>query len=188
MTHNSNYKRNFYNRDERRNEGENRINHQIRVPQVRVIKDEQQLGVMSTDAAKKLAFDVGLDLVEVAPEARPPVCRIMDYSRFKFEQKVRKKEAAKKQREGQVQLKELRLRPGIAENDVDTKINQAKKFLEDGCKVQFNLQFRGHRELSHKDQGYAVMNRVVESLKDICVVERTPKMEGNKLICCLSPK
>lgn len=188
MTHNPNFKRNFYNRDDRRNEGENRVNYQIRVPQVRVIKDEHQLGVMSTDQARKLAQEEGLDLVEVAPDARPPVCKIMDYGRFKFEQKVKKKEAQKRQRESQVQLKEIRLRPGIADNDVDTKINQAKKFLEDGCKVQFNLQFRGQRELSHKDQGFAVMNKVVQTLNDLAVVDRAPKMEGNKLICCLSPK
>ena len=188
MTHNPNFKRNFYNRDDRRNEGENRVNYQIRVPQVRVIKGEQQLGVMSTDQARKLAQEEGMDLVEVAPEARPPVCKIMDYGRFKFEQRLKKKEAQKRQRESQVQLKEIRLRPGIADNDVATKINQAKKFLEDGCKVQFNLQFRGQRELSHKDQGFAVMNKVVETLNELAIVDRMPKMEGNKLICCLSPK
>lgn len=188
MTNNPNFRKNYYNRDERRNDGDSRINYQIRVPQVRVVRGEEQLGVMTTDAARKLAQDAGLDLVEVAPQARPPVCKIMDYGRFNFEQKLKQKEASKKQRESQVQLKELRLRPGIADNDVDTKINQAKKFLSDGYKVQFNLQFRGHREMSHKDKGFLVMNKIIESLTECSIVERIPKMEGNKLICCLSPK
>lgn len=177
------------NRDvNRRNDDESRINWQIRVPQVRVVKDEEQLGIMSTDAARKLAQDDGLDLVEIVPQARPPVCRIMDYGRFKYEEKIKKKESAKKQRESQVQLKELRLRPGIADHDTDTKINQAKKFLEEGHRVQFNLQFRGQREMSHKDQGFAVMKRVTESLGSICIVEKAPKLEGNRITCCLAPK
>lgn len=177
----------FKERDERR-EDENRVNWQIRVPQVRVVREEEQLGVMSTDEARRIAQDQGLDLVEIAPAARPPVCRIMDYGRFKYEQNIKKKEQAKKQRESQVQLKELRLRPGIAEHDTDTKINHAKKFLSEGHRVQFNLQFRGQREMSHKDQGFAVMKRVVEHLEEFCTVEKPPKLEGNRIICCLSPK
>jgi translation initiation factor IF-3 len=177
------------NRDEvRRNPDENRINWQIRVSQVRVVKDEKQLGIMSTDAARKIAQDEGLDLVEVAPQARPPVCRIMDYGRFKYEEKLKKKENAKKQRESQVQLKELRLRPGISEHDTDTKINQAKKFLEEGYRVQFKLQFKGQREMAHKDQGFVVMKRVIEVLDSVCVVEKSPKIEGNRITCCLAPK
>lgn len=187
MMNNPNFRKKFYSRDGRR-EDENRINWQIRVPQVRVVRDEEQLGIMSTDEARRIAQDAGLDLVEIAPTARPPVCRIMDYGRFKYEQKMKKKENEKKQRESQVQLKELRLRPGIAEHDTDTKINQAKKFLEEGCRVQFNLQFRGQREMSHKDQGFAVMKRVVESLGPVCVVEKAPRMEGNRIVCCLAPK
>jgi translation initiation factor IF-3 len=171
-----------------RNEDENRINWQIRVPNVRVVKEEEQLGVMPTDEARRLAQDEGLDLVEIAPQARPPVCRIMDYGRFKYEEKVRKKESAKKQRESQVQLKELRLRPGIAEHDTDTKINQAKKFLEEGNRVQFTLQFKGQREMSHKDQGFSVMKRVTDALEPVCIVEKAPKLEGNRIICYLAPK
>jgi len=171
----------------RRND-ENRINWQIRVPQVRVVKGEEQLGVMPTDEARRLAQDEGLDLVEIAPQSRPPVCRIMDYGRFKYDEKVKKKESAKKQRESQVQLKELRLRPGIADHDTDTKINQAKKFLEEGNRVQFNLQFRGQREMSHKDQGFVVMKRVTEALAPVCIVEKAPKLEGNRITCCLAPK
>lgn len=179
-----NFNRKFQNN---RREDEHRINWQIRVPQVRVVREEEQLGVMPTDQARRLAQDEGLDLVEIAPTARPPVCRIMDYGRFRYEQQVKKKESAKKQRESQVQLKELRLRPGIADHDTDTKIGQAKKFLEEGMRVQFNLQFRGQRELSHKEQGFRVMTKITETLKEICVVEKAPKMEGNRITCLLAP-
>lgn len=166
---------------------ENRVDWQIRVPQVRVVRDDEQLGIMSTENARRLAQEQGLNLVEIAPEARPPVCRIMDYSRFKYEQQIKKKESAKKQREAQVQIKELRLRPGIAEHDADIKINQAKKFLEDGMKVVFSLEFRGQREMSHKDKGFQVMQRIVETLKDSCVIEKQPKLEGKRILCCLAP-
>jgi translation initiation factor IF-3 len=191
MMNSPNFSKKFYGgRDggNRRNEDENRINWQIRVPQVRVVRDEEQLGVMPTDEARRLAQDDGLDLVEIAPQARPPVCRIMDYGRFKYDEKVKKKESAKKQRESQVQLKELRLRPGIADHDTDTKINQAKKFLEEGSRVQFTLQFRGQREMSHKDQGFSVMKRVTDALESVCIVEKAPKLEGNRIICYLAPK
>jgi translation initiation factor IF-3 len=171
-----------------RREDEHRTNFQIRVPQVRVTRGEEQLGIMPTDHARRMAMDEGLDLVEIAPTAKPPVCRIMDYGRYKYEQNIKKKEAAKKQREAQSQLKEIRLRPGIAEHDTDTKIAQAKKFLAEGNKVQFNLQFRGRRELSHKEQGFQVMHRVVEALAEIGNVEKTPAMEGNRIVCSFAPK
>ena len=169
-------------------ENENRVNWQIKAFRVRVVREEEQLGIMSSDEARRIAQDDGLDLVEIAPQANPPVCRIMDYGKFKFEQKIKKKESDKKQRESQIQLKQLRLRPGIADHDTDTKINQAKKFLIEGCKVQFNLQFKGQREMSHKDQGFIVMKKVVESLNSISIVEKAPRLEGNKITCCLSPK
>jgi len=182
MIYNSNFK------DRPKSEPENRVNWQIRVLQVRVVKDEEQLGVMSTDEARRLAQAEDLDLVEIAPEARPPVCRIMDYGRFKYEQQIKKKENIKKQRESKIQLKELRLRPGIAENDTNTKISQAKKFLEDGMRVQFNLQFRGQREMSHKDKGFEVMQYVLKSLEPYCIVEKSPKLDGNRITCFLAPK
>lgn len=182
---NPNYRRNGY---PPRREDEYRVNWNIRVPQVRVVREEEQLGVMPTDQARRLAQDAGLDLVEIAPTARPPVCRIMDYGRFKYEQQVKKKESARKQRESQIQLKELRLRPGIADHDTETKISQAKKFLEEGCRVQFNLQFKGQREMSHREQGFAVMKKIVETLTGCCVVEKAPKMEGNRITCCVAPK
>jgi len=176
-----------YRSDDRRRD-ENRINWQIRSPQVRVVRGEEQLGIMPIDQARRLAQDEGMDLVEVASTARPPVCRIMDYGQFKYEQQLKKKENAKKQRESQVQLKELRLRPNIADHDAETKISQAKKFLEDGHKVQFNLFFRGQREMSHKEQGFAVMKKITEALSPFCIIERSPKMEGNRIVCFLSPK
>lgn len=188
MMNNPNFNKKFYGDRDRRREDENRINWQIRVPQVRVVQDEKQLGIMPTDEARRLAQDEGLDLVEIAPTARPPVCRIMDYGRYKYEQQVKKKESAKKQRESEIQLKQLRLRPGIADHDTETKINQARKFLDEGCRVQFNLQFRGQREMSHRDQGFAVMNKVVETLGPVCVVEKAPKMEGNRISCIVAPK
>lgn len=174
--------------NKKRPDDENRVNWQIRVPQVRVLRGEEQLGVMQTDEARRLAQDADLDLVEIVADARPPVCRIMDYGRFKYEQKLKNKENAKKQRESQIQLKELRLRPGIADHDTDTKIGQAKRFLEEGMKVLFNLQFRGQREMAHKDKGFEVMQRVVKTLEPYCVVEKAPKLEGNRITCFLAPK
>lgn len=181
---NPNYKRNNF----VRREDEHRINWNIRVPQVRVVREDEQLGVMPTDQARRLAQDEGLDLVEIVPTAKPPVCRIMDYGRFKYEQQVKKKESARKQRESQVQLKELRLRPGIAAHDAETKMNQAKKFLEEGMRVQFNMQFRGQREMAHRDQGLALMKKLVETLAPVCVVEKSPKQEGNRITCSIAPK
>lgn len=180
------YKTQRFDRDDRQDQ-EPRVNWAIRIPQIRVIKDEEQLGVMTPDAARKIAQELGLDLVEVAPQARPPVCRIMDYGKFKYEQKLKEKEKARKQRESQVQFKELRLSATIDKHDIEMKINQAKKFLKEGNKVRFNLKFSG-RQLAHKDQGFEVVNNIVESLKDLADVEKTPKMEGNRILCCLGPK
>lgn len=188
---NPNFDKKFFggNRENQsRREDEPRINWQIRVPQVRVIKEETQLGVMATEAARRMAQDEGLDLVEIVPTARPPVCKIMNYGRYKYEQNCKKREAAKKQRESQVQIKEIRLRPNIGDHDITTKINQAKGFLSDNCKVQFNLQFRGQRELSHKEQGFGVINKIVEALSIDGTIDKAPKMEGNRIVCCFSPK
>lgn len=173
--------------DSRDREREPRINWQIRIPQIRVVKDEEQLGIMSPDEARKIAQELELDLVEIVPTARPPVCRIMDYGKYKYEKKVKDKEQARKQRESQVELKELRLSVSIAEHDVETKINQAKKFLSEGDKVQFNLKISG-RQMAHKDQGFVVISRIVDSLKDIANIDKAPKLEGNRIICCLGPK
>lgn len=182
------FKKNYRSDHERDREREPRINWQIRIPQIRVIKDEEQLGIMSPDEARKIAQELELDLVEIVPTARPPVCRIMDYGKYKYEKKMKEKEQARKQREAATELKELRLSMGIAEHDIETKINQAKRFIADGNKVQFNLKLHGHREMTHKDQAFVVINRIVESLKDLANIEKSPKMEGNRIICCLGPK
>lgn len=171
-----------------RGRDELRTNWQIRVPNVRLFKDEQPLGIVSTDEARRLATEAGLDLVEVVATARPPVCKIMDYGRFKYEQKLKQKEQIKRQRESQIHLKEIRLRPGTGEHDLETKVNQAKKFIEDGMKVQFNLEFKGSRELFNRDQGFTVVNRVLALLNEVVSVERMPKMEGKKIICVVAPK
>lgn len=170
------------------NKEEFKINFQIKSPQVRLIKDNIQLGIFPIDKARKLAQEEGLDLIEIVPNASPPICKIMNFGRFKYEKKLKQKEQLKKQRETKVQSKELRLRPGIALHDIETKTNQAKKFLEDGCKVQFNLQFKGKRELSHQEQGFAVMHKVIELLGDLCVVDKNPQLEGNRIFCSVSPR
>ena len=168
--------------------GEMRTNFQIRVPQVRVIKDDQQLGVMSTDQAQAMAEEIGMDLVEVVPTVSPPICKIMDYGKFRYEKKIKDKESARKQRESKVQYKEIRLRPAIAQNDMETKVNMAKKFLSEGYKVQFMLQFRGGREMSHKENGMNVMLKIVEIMGDQVSVETQPRFEGNKIVCCVIAK
>ena len=168
--------------------GELRINFQIRVPNVRVVRDDEQLGVMSTDNARRLADESNLDLVEVVPNASPPICKIMDYAKFKYEKKRKDKENAKKKRESQIQVKELRFRPAIADNDLTTKINQAKKFLEEGCKINCIVEFRGGRELNHIDNGFVLIKKLIDSLVDVAVVESAPKFEGRKIFCCLTSK
>jgi translation initiation factor IF-3 len=165
-----------------------RINWKIKAFQVRVVAEDKQLGVMNTDRARRIAEEAGLDLVEVAPEAKPPVCKIINYGRFKYEQQLKKKEQAKKQKESKIQIKEIRLRPTIADNDVAVKISKAKGFLEDKMKVQFNLMFKGQRELIHKEKGFTVINHIISSLSEISLLDRPPKLDGNKIICCLSPK
>lgn len=165
-----------------------RVNFHIKSPVVRVVKNGEQLGVMAIDKARRLAQDEELDLVEIAPQANPPVCGIMDFGKFKYEQKIKDKESKRNARESQVELKEIRLRPGIDSGDVTTKINQAKTFLLEGKRVQFNLVFKGYREMSHKDQGFEVMKRIVAELEPEGKVTSQPKMEGNRLTCRMEPK
>jgi len=162
-----------------------RVNFNIRVPTVRVVQDGKQLGIMPTDVARKQAMDAGLDLVEIAPQAQPPVCSIMDFEKFRYEQKQKEKEQKKNQKKNEI--KELRLRPGIQDHDIGTKASAVRRFLEDGKKVQLNLQFK-NREITHKDEGFRVMRKIIEGLADIANVERAPSMEGNRLICRLEPK
>lgn len=165
------------------------VNRQIRNRQVRIIFEDRQLGVFPLEKALRMAEDANLDLVEVSPSRNgPSVCKITDYGKFRYEKQLKKKEQLKKQRSSQVQLKELRLRPVIGRHDMEVKISHAKKFLEDNFKVQFNVVFKGQREMSHKEQGFSVIKQIIESLSEFCVVERQPRLDGNCIICILSPK
>ena len=163
-----------------------RINEDIRVREVRVTTAEgEQLGIMQVRDALQMAIEQNLDLVEVAPTARPPVCRIMDYGKFKYEQQKRDKEAKKKQKI--VTIKEVKLRPNIEDHDFDVKKKNALRFLEDGDKVKVTIMFRG-RELSHPELGRVLLVRMAKELADIANVERDPKLEGKNMIMILNPK
>nr|WP_320148277.1 translation initiation factor IF-3 [uncultured Anaeromusa sp.] len=163
-----------------------RINEEIRVREVRVTTAEgEQLGIMQVRDALQMALEQNLDLVEVAPTARPPVCRIMDYGKFKYEQQKRDKEAKKKQKI--VTIKEVKLRPNIEDHDFDVKKKNALRFLEDGDKVKVTIMFRG-RELSHPELGRVLLVRMAKELADIANVERDPKLEGKNMIMILNPK
>ncbi|ABO50141.1 bacterial translation initiation factor 3 (bIF-3) [Desulforamulus reducens MI-1] len=140
---------------------------------------------MSTKEALRLAEEKQLDLVEVAAQAKPPVCRIMDYGKFKYEQSKREKEAKKRQRI--IQVKEVKLRPRIEDHDYSTKSKNAERFLKDGDKVKVTIMFRG-REIVHTELGRALLERLAQDLKDICIVERHPKLEGKNMIMILAPK
>jgi translation initiation factor IF-3 len=158
-------------------ETSHRINDQIRISPVRVVnQDGEMLGVIPTSEAQKVAFEAGLDLVEVAPNVRPPVCRVMDYGKFKYEQK---KKQAKNTRQHQIQLKEIRLRPKTGEHDIDFKVKQARSFIEDGDKVKITVIFRG-RENAHHDRGREILAQVIAALEDICKVEKTPGMDSGR--------
>lgn len=163
-----------------------RINHQIRIRQIRVIDDEgKQLGVLETADALALAVHKGLDLVEIAPNQRPPVCRIMDYGKYKYEQK--KKDQASKRKQHQVQVKEVRLRPAIAEHDMQVRVRAARQFLEDGDKVLLVCLFRG-RQMAHKEVGEQVIRQVVKTLEDIAKIESGIRMEGRRMVMMLTKK
>lgn len=162
-----------------------RRNNQIRISPVRVIdQDENQIGIIDTDKARQMATDAGLDLVEVAPNARPPVCRIMDYGKWLYDQK--KKEKVAKSHRHEISLKEVRMRPKTDPHDMMIKVNRARDFLEKGHKVQFTLRFRG-REMVHLDLGRDTFNAVKAELADVAKVERDFKMEGRRLTMVLMP-
>ena len=162
------------------------INEQIRDKEVRVIGENgEQLGIMSAKEAQKLAEDAGVDLVKIAPTANPPVCRIVDYGKFKYEQMKRDKEATKKQHV--VEVKEIRLSPNIDTNDLNTKMNAAKKFLTGGDRVKITLRFRG-REMAHMQQSKHILDDFAEGLKDIAVIDKAPKVEGRSMTMFLTGK
>ena len=163
-----------------------RINEEIRIREVRVTgANGEQLGIMQTKDALKLAEDQHLDLVEVAPKARPPVCRIMDFGKYRYEQQKRDKEARKKQKV--ITIKEVKLRPNIEQHDFDVKLKNAQRFIEEGNKVKVTVMFRG-RELSHPELGTVILNKMSEALGDTVSVERTAKLEGKNMTMILSPK
>jgi translation initiation factor IF-3 len=153
---------------------------------VRVIgEDSSQLGVMAVSEALKLAREKGIDLVEVAPMARPPVCRIMDYGRYQYEQSKRLRK--QRQKAHQSQLKEVKMSPKIEEHDFQTKVRHAREFLEERDKVKFSVRFRG-REIMHMEFGEALLRRVMEELREVAVVESPPRREGYLLTLVVSPK
>jgi translation initiation factor IF-3 len=155
------------------------------VPEVRLIDvDGKQLGVMSLSQALAAAQERGTDLVEVAPNAKPPVCRLMDYGKFLYEAQKREREARKSQTK--VEIKEIRLRPKISEHDIDYRLRDARKFLERGAKVKVRLRFRG-REVTHPEVATELMNRVAEELSDVAVVEKRPSREGMTMLMILAP-
>ncbi|MBT3300473.1 MAG: translation initiation factor IF-3 [Candidatus Marinimicrobia bacterium] len=163
-----------------------RLNDQITAREVKLISDTgEQLGVMPINDAIEEAQDRGLDLMEVAPNAKPPVCKIVNYGKLKYEEK--KKKQINKKKQHVVKLKEIRLRPRIDTHDLETKLNRGRKFLEDGCKLKITLMFRG-RELARTDLGIDVMNEVLESLSDIAVIEKENPLEGRRMSVVLTAK
>ena len=162
------------------------INEQIRDKEIRLIgADGEQLGIVSAKEAQKLAEEAGLDLVKIAPTAKPPVCKIIDYGKYRYEQARKEKEAKKKQKT--VELKEIRLSPNIEANDLNTKINAAKKFIAKGDKVKVTLRFRG-REMAHMNQSKYILDDFAEALADVAVVEKAPKVEGRSIGMVLAEK
>lgn len=162
-----------------------RINEEITAPEVRLIDvDGKQLGVMSTDQALAIAQERDTDLVEVAPAAKPPVCRLMDYGKFLYEAQKREREARKSQTK--VEIKEIRLRPKISDHDMNYRLRDARKFLERGAKVKIRLRFRG-REVTHPEVATELMNRVAEELSDVAIVEKRPSREGMTMLMILAP-
>ena len=161
------------------------INEEIRDKEVRVIGAEgEQLGIMSSRDAYNMAQEKNLDLVKIAPQAQPPVCRIMDYGRFKYETQKKKQEA--KKRQTVIQIKEIKLRPKTDEHDYQTKLNHIRRFIEEGDRCKVTIFFRG-REIVHKDRGQTMLDRVVEDTKDIAKVEQEARAEGRTLHMMLTP-
>ena len=162
------------------------INEEIRDKEVRVVDaDGSQLGIMSAKEAQRIALEKNLDLVKIAPQAVPPVCRIMDYGKYRFEQAKREKEAKKNQKV--IEIKEIRLSLNIDTNDFNTKLNHAAKFLRSGNKVKVSVRFRG-REMAHPELGTAVMTRFTESIAPYGTVEKPPKMEGRSMTMVVTAK
>lgn len=162
------------------------INEQIRDKEVRLVgEDGEQLGIMSAKEAMKIAREANLDLVKIAPQAKPPVCKVIDYGKYRYEMARKEKEAKKKQKT--MDVKEIRLSPNIDENDLNTKAGQARKFLAKGDKVKVTLRFRG-REVAHMGMSKQILDKFVERLQDVAMVEKPAKMEGRSMIMFLTEK
>tara|TARA_Y100001936_G_C16052675_1_gene658862 strand:+ start:595 stop:1131 length:537 start_codon:yes stop_codon:yes gene_type:complete len=167
------------------NDDETRTNEQIKADKVRVVDENgEMVGVISPAQAVEMARNAGLDLVEVSPNANPPVCKILDYGKYKYEQQKRAQEAKKKQTK--VELKEIKLRPGIEEHDYQVKLRKIVEFIEKSNKVKVSMRFRG-REMAHKEIGLAVMERVLEDTKEIAKADSKPKFDGRQALMMLSP-
>ncbi|MFH1645829.1 MAG: translation initiation factor IF-3 [Candidatus Omnitrophota bacterium] len=162
------------------------MNEQIRIREIRLIGAEgEQLGIMSPQEGMRIAQDASMDLVEVAPNVRPPVCRIMDYSKYKYDQEKREKESRKRQHI--VKLKEIRYKPRIEEHDYDTKLGRIKDFIKKGYKVKISMMFRG-REMAHLEIGKVILDRVISDISDVAEPEKMPKREGRFMNMVLTPK
>lgn len=162
------------------------MNDEITVREVRLVGVEgEQIGVMPTAQALELAAEAEMDLVEISPQAKPPVCRIMDYGKFQFEQNKKKQAAKKKQK--QIQVKEVKFRPGTEEADYQVKLRNLTRFLENGDKAKVTLRFRG-REMAHQDLGRQLLKRVEQDLIELATVEQFPKMEGRQMVMVMAPK
>ena len=156
------------------------------VKELRLVDDKNnQLGIMSLQEALRIAKERQLDLIEIAPQANPPVCRLMDYGKYKYEQSKKEKEAKKKQKI--IQVKEIKMRPNIEEHDYQVKLRNAMKFLKSGNKVKTTIMFKG-REIVHAPKGEEMLSRMAGDLKEVSVVERSPKLEGRNMVMVLSPK
>ena len=162
------------------------INEQIRDKEVRVIgENNEQLGIMSIEEARKVADEAGVDLVKIAPNAQPPVCRVIDYGKFKYEQARKEKEAKKKQKV--IEIKEIRMSPNIDTNDLNTKVSAARKFLAKGDRVKVTLRFRG-REMAHMNSSKYILDDFAKALEDVAVIEKPAKVEGRCLTMFLTEK
>ena len=164
---------------------EHKTNHMIRVPKVRLVGDNVEIGVYDTAVAQKLAQDQGLDLVEISPQADPPVCKIIDYNKFIYEQKKKQKELKSKAAKSIV--KEIRFGPNTDEHDIEFKVKHAEKFLEEGAKVRAFVLFRG-RAIVYKERGEILLLQFAQRLQDVGKVEQLPKLEGKKMTILLTPK
>ncbi|MHB8258105.1 MAG: translation initiation factor IF-3 [Acidiferrobacterales bacterium] len=165
---------------------ETRLNEQIKAPNVRLIgADGKQIGVVSTAEAKQMAVAEGLDLVEISPNVSPPVCRIMNYGKFQYEESKRKHAAKRKQK--QIQIKEVKFRPGTDVGDYQVKLRNLVRFLENGDKAKITLRFRG-REMAHQELGMQLLKRIEADLKEVGTIEQYPRLEGRQMVMVVNPK